>query len=101
MITTKTVYRVPDCLESWEGIGSIPFGVWCTNNQDARHMTMEDAWKCSNRISGRVVDESISECLIFAFLDSANYAYDDDKFIEISFEELIQDCKPIELVVCE
>ena len=101
MITTKTLYRVPDIFENFDDISQIVFGVWCTENQDVRNMGMEESWKHSIRLNGQIIDESIKNCLIFAFLDSANYAYDDDKFIEISFEDLIKDCKPIELVTCE
>ncbi len=101
MITTKTLYKVPDCLESFEGIASIPFGVWCTNNYEVRNMTMEEAWKNSHCISGKVVDKSIADCLIFAFLDEANYGYEKDKFIEIIYEDLVSECKPIEIVTCK
>lgn len=101
MITTKTLYRVPDIFESFEGVASFPSGVWCTENEDVRNMGMEESWKYSNRLNGQIIDESIKNCLIFAFLDAANYTYDYDKFIEISFENLIKDCKAIELVAHE
>lgn len=104
MLTTKTLYRVPDIFENFEkldDISQIVFGVWCTENENVKNMSMEEAWKCSNRLNGQVIDESIKNCLIFAFLDSANYTYDYDKFIEISFEDLIKDCTPIELVAYE
>lgn len=101
MITAKTLYKVPNCLESFEGIASIPFGVWCTNNQEVRNMTMEEAWKSSHCISGKLIDKNISECLIFAFLDEANYGYEKGKFVEIAYEELIAECEPIDFVTCE
>lgn len=100
VITTKTLYRLPNCLESFEGIASIPFGVWCTTNQNVKNMTMEEARKISHCISGRLIDESIRDCLIFAFLDEANYGYEKDKFVEITFEELIAECEPIEVITC-
>ena len=56
--------------------------------------------KNSHCISGKVIDKSIGDCLIFAFLDEANYGYEKDKFIEITYEELISECKPIEIVIC-
>jgi len=101
MIKNKTLYKVPDCLESFEGLSSIPFGIWCTNNQEVKNMTMEEAWKNSHCISGKVIDKSICDCLIFAFLDEANYGYEKDKFIEITYEELLSECKPIEIVTYE
>lgn len=101
MIATKTLYKVPNCLESFEGIASIPFGVWCTTNQEVRNITMEEAWESSYCISGRLVDKSISDCLIFAFLDEVNYGYEKDKFVEITYEELIAECEPIEIVAYE
>lgn len=101
MITTKILYKVPNCLESFEGIASITFGVWCTNNQEVRNMTMEEAWKDSHCLSGKLVDVSIGDCLIFVFLDEANYGYEKDKFVEITYEDLIAECEPIEIVTYE
>lgn len=104
MITTKTLYRVPDVFENFDkldDISQIPSGVWCTENKDIRNMGMEESWKHSNCLNGQIIDESIKNCLIFAFLDSVHYGYDENKFIEISFENLIKNCKPIELVACK
>lgn len=104
MITTKTVYRVPDVFENFnklDDISQIPSGVWCTENEDVKNMSMEESWKYSNCLNGQIIDDSIKNCLIFAFLDSVNYGTDDDEFIEISFEDLIKDCKPIKFVTCE
>lgn len=104
MITTKTVYEVPDIFKPFiddMGIANIPFGIWCTDNNEVRNMLMEEAWKHSTRISGKIVDESIGNYIIFAFLDSANYAYETDKYIEITWDELIAECEKVEMITCE
>lgn len=74
-------------------------GIWCTDNFECRNMNMEDAKKNSKCISGCFIDESIKDCLIFTFFDPVNYSVDKDTFIEIAYEDLLEDfCKEIEMV---
>lgn len=75
-------------------------GIWCTDNFECRNMGMKDAFNNSEYISGCVIDESIKDCLIFTFFDSVNYSVDKDMFIEISYENLLEYCKEIEIVYC-
>ena len=58
-------------------------GIWCTNDFECRNMSMKDAFKNSKCISGRIIDESIKDCLIFTFFDVVNYPVKEDTFIEI------------------
>ena len=64
-------------------------GIWCTNDFECRNMSMKDAFKNSKCISGRIIDESIKDCLIFTFFDAVNYPVKEDEFVEISYEELL------------
>ena len=99
MLINKKLYRV---LQYGESIGEIPNdfinGIWCTDNFDCRNMSIQDALDNSERISGGIIDESIKECLIFTFLDTVNYGVEEDKFIELSFEELLEFCEEIECI---
>lgn len=101
MIKTQIVYRVPNILETFEGVCGTPMGIWCTNNPDCKNMSIEDAQRNSVCLSGSIFDESIKDCLIFTFLDTVNYSLEKDKFVRIEYEELVAECKAIELVVCE
>lgn len=101
MIKTKTVYRVPNILETFEGVCGTPMGVWCTDKFDCENMSIEDAQSNSVCLSGNIFNEGIKECLIFTFLDAVNYGLEKDKFIKIKYEELIAECKAIEMIVCE
>ncbi|MCM1044454.1 MAG: hypothetical protein NC417_02990 [Candidatus Gastranaerophilales bacterium] len=101
MIKTKTLYRVPNMFETFEGVCGTPTGVWCTDNLDCQNMSIEDAQNNSVCLSGNVINESIKDQLIFTFLDTVNYSLAKDKFMKIEYEELIAECKSIEMVVCE
>lgn len=101
MIKIETVYRVPNILETFEGACGTLMGVWCTDNPNCENMSIEDAQNNSVCISGSIFDESIKDCLIFTFLDAINYDLKQDKFVKIEYEELIAECKQIEMVVCE
>lgn len=101
MITRKTLYEVPDILESDKELFSTPVGIWCTDNLDCENMSIKDAQSNSVCLSGNIFDESIKDCLIFTFLDVLNYGLEKDKFIKIEYEELIDKCKAIELLACE
>ena len=104
MITRKKVYEVPDILDDYAGFSglfSTPVGIWCTDNFDCENMSIKDAQSNSVCLSGNIFDESIKDCLIFTFLDAVNYGLEKDKFVKIEYEDLIAECKAIELVVFE
>lgn len=101
MITRKKVYEVPDILESDKELFSTPVGIWCTSNPNCENISIKDAQSNSVCLSGNVFDESIKDCLIFTFLDAINYGLEKDKFIKIEHEELITECKQIEMIICE
>lgn len=100
MIKTNTVYKVPDILDDF-GLFSTPVGIWCTDNFGCEKMSIKDAMNHSKCINGNIVDESIKKCLIFTFLDAINYDLKKDKFVKIEYEELITQCKQIEMIACE
>lgn len=99
MLVNKKLYRV---LRYGESIGEkyndFINGIRCTDNFDCRNMNIQDAFENSDCISSKIIDENIKECLIFAFLDTVNYGVEEDKFIELSFEELLNFCEEIESV---
>ena len=101
MITRKTVYRVPNILETFEGACGTPMGVQCTDNPNCENMSIEDAQNNSICLSGNIFDESIKDCLIFTFLDAINYGLEKDKLVRIEYEELVAECKKIEMIVYE
>ena len=101
MMKIKTVYRVPNILETFEGACGTPVGVWCTDNPNWENMSIEDAQNNSVCLSGNMFDESIKKCLIFTFFDVVNYGLEKDKFVKIEYEELVAECKRIEMVICE
>ena len=103
-LTTKTVYKVPNISDDYAGFSglfSTPVGIRCTDNFDCENMSIKDALSNSVCLSGNIVDESIKDCLIFTFLDEVNYGLGKDEFVKIEYEELVAECKTIELVVCE
>lgn len=100
MIKTRKVYQVMDYGELLEKNIDFMSGIWCTDNFECRNMSMKDAKKNSECISGCVIDETIKECLIFTFFDPVNYPVDKDTFIEIPYEDLLEFCKEIEMVCC-
>lgn len=75
-------------------------GIRCTDNFECRNMSIQDAWKNSECISGRIIDETLKNCLLFTFFDTVNYPVKKDTFIEISYEELLEWCEEIEIVYC-
>lgn len=101
MIKTKKLHRVYGYDELWDK-KKIDFlhGIWCTNNFECRNMSMEDAFKNSRCISGRIIDEGIKDCLIFTFFDAVNYPVKKDEFVEISYENLLEWCEEVEMVCC-
>ena len=99
MLVNKRLYRVSKWGESiGEKYNDFINGIWCTDNLDCRNMNIQDAFENSKCISGGIMDESIKECLIFTFLDAVNYDLETDKFIELSFEELLNFCEEVECI---
>lgn len=101
MAKTKKLHRVYGYGELWSK-KKIDFlhGIWCTDNFECRNMNMKDALKNSKCISGRIIDESIKDCLIFTFFDAVNYPVKEDEFVEISYENLLEWCEKVEMVCC-
>ena len=99
MLKKKKVYKVMDYGELLDKNIDFMSGIWCTDNFECRNMSMKDAKKNSECISGCFVDESIKDCLIFTFFDPVNYSVEKDTFVEISYEDLVEYCKEIETVV--
>lgn len=102
MIKTRKLYRIYDYGELWDK-KKIDFlnSIWCTDNFECRNMSMKDALKNSECISGRIVDESIKNGLVFTFFDAVNYPVKEDEFVEIPYEDLMEYCKEIEMVSLE
>lgn len=92
---------MPNILETFEGACGTPMGVWCIDNPNCENMSIEDAQNNSICLSGNIFDESIKNCLIFTFLDAINYELEKDQFIKIEYEELVAECKQIEMIFCE
>lgn len=98
MIKTKKIYKVMDYGELLDKNIDFMSGIWCTDNFECRNMSMKDAKKNSECISGCFIDESIKDCLVFTFFDPVNYSVDKDTFIEIPYEDLLECCKEIKMV---
>ena len=70
MITTKTVYRVPDVFENFnklDDISQIPSGVWCTENEDVSDVALNAADQAAIAAMGEdyaPVGETNTEALI-------------------------------------
>ena len=101
MIKKKKLYRVYDYDELLDKNIDFLNSIWCTDNFECRNMSMEDAMKNSECISGSIIDESIKDCLIFTFFDVVNYPVKEDTFIEIQYEDLMEWCEEIEMVSLE
>ena len=99
MLKKKKLYRVYDEDKLYRK-KQVDFlhGIWCTNDFECRNMSMKDAFKNSKCISGRIIDESIKDCLIFTFFDAVNYPVKEDEFVEISYEELLEWCEKINMI---
>ena len=98
MIKTETKYIVP--IDSNRVFDEI-IGAWCTDNKECKNMSFEDARKHSKCLNGKIVDESIKSCLLFTFYDAVNHGLEKDEFVEITYEELIAECEPIEIITYE
>ena len=109
MITTKTVYRVPNLFEkSHCFLSDLLCGLWCTNTLTMEDIKQMDFYKETqyndqcNDISGKLIDDSLKDCLFFTFLDKIHYGDDfESKYIEITWDELIAECEKVEMITCE
>ncbi len=103
MIKTKKAYHVLDDKELWEKDGPDFFhSIWITNNFKCRNMGMKEAFNNSKCISGCIIDDSIKDSLIFTFFDTVQYGLDEDQFVEISYETLLECCcEEVEIVYCD
>lgn len=62
-------------------------------------MKWEKAYKLCTQITGKIIDDSVKNCCIFVYLDGTNY--DKDEYIEVTWDELMEECEPVEVIVCE
>lgn len=106
MITKKTYYRVPNTFEEpYSFLSDLPCGAWCTdkfNMQEVEKMNFynevmhNDKFEC---ITGKIIDESIKNCCIFIFHDEPNFGK--DEYIQVTWDEIMEECEPVDVVVCE
>lgn len=64
-------------------------------------MKCEKAYKLCTQITGKIIDDSIKNYCNFVYLDEANYDHKDGKFVEITWDELMEECDPVEVIACE
>jgi hypothetical protein len=98
VITTKTVYQVTgnDDLLSFYFI----VGIYISDNPNVRNMSLEEALKNGKLINGAIIDESIKDYIIYSFFDALNYGLEADEYVEIKWEELINEyCKPMQAII--
>ena len=102
MIKTKKAYRVYSYRELLEKDGPDYFyDIWVSDNFKCRDMNINDALRNSKRISGKIIDSTIRDFLIFTFFDVMLYGLDKDKIIEIPYETLLECCcEEVEIVYC-
>ena len=95
-ITEKKYYRVGETFSNtdkdYHGLLDVPFGIWITTHSFE---------VISTPIDGKIIDESVKDCCIFVYLDEANYDYKDGKFVEVTWDELMKECTPVEVIVYE
>lgn len=97
MITTKTLYRVPNSAIKCDLI----IGFWISENPEIRNMGINEAFENAKCIDETIIDESIKNCIIFTFYDAVNYGLEEDEFREFTFDELIAECEKVEMITCE
>ncbi len=103
MIGTKKIYRILNDKELWEKDGPDYFyDIWVSNNFEYKDMNINDALRNSKRISGKIIDSTIRDSLIFIFFDVMLYGLDKDEIIEIPYETLLECCcEEVEIVYCD
>lgn len=56
-------------------------------------------YKLCTQITGKIIDESVKNCCIFVYLDGANY--DKEEYRQVTWDELMKECTPVEVIVYE
>lgn len=84
-------------------VWDVPFGIWVTTHsfEVISSMKWEKAYKLCTQITGKIIDDSVKNCCIFVYLDEANYDYKGGKFVEVTWDELMKECTPVEVIVYE
>ena len=106
-VTEKKYYRggkkFSNTDKDYNGLLNIPFGIWITTQsfEVISSMKWEKAYKLSIPIDGKIIDESVKNCCVFVYLDEANYDYKDGKFVEVTWDELMEESEPVEVIVYE
>ena len=106
-VTEKKYYRVgkkfSNTDKDYNGLLNIPFGIWITTQsfEVISSMKWEKAYKLSIPSDGKIIDESVKNCCVFVYLDEANYDYKDGKFVEVTWDELMEESEPVEVIVYE
>lgn len=103
-IAEKKYYKVGNTFsntdKNYNGLLNIPFGIWITTQsfEVISCMKWEMACKLCTQITGKIIDENIKNCCIFIYLDETNY--DKEEYIQITWDELMKECTPVEAIVC-
>ena len=103
-ITEKKYYKVGKTFsytdKDFNGLLNIPFGIWVTTHsfEVISSMKWEKAYKLCTQITGKIIDDSVKNYCIFVYLD---YNYKGGKFVEVTWDELMEECDPVEVIVCE
>lgn len=89
IITEKTYYRVNE----------IPFNIWVTTHsfEVISSIKWDKAIKLSKQIDGKMISENIKNCCIFSHIDG-NVK---EEYVPMTWEELMEKCEPIEVIVCD
>lgn len=104
-ITEKKYYRVSEKFsftdKDYIGLLDIPFGIWVTTHsfEVISSMKWEKAYKLCTHITGKIIDDSVKNCCIFVYLDGTNY--DKEEYRQVTWDELMEECEPVEVIVCE
>ena len=101
-ITKKKCYRLINSNNPCS-LSGIVCGIWVTTHSFdvINSMKWKKASKLSNIINDEIFDDSIKDCCIFAYLDEPNYGSYGDKYIQITWDELVKECELVEVVMCE
>jgi hypothetical protein len=62
-------------------------------------MKWEKAYKRCTPIDGKIIDDSVRNCCIFLYLGEANY--DKEEYIHVTWDELMKECTPVEVIMYE
>lgn len=104
-IKEKKYYRVGETFSNtdkdYNGLLDVPFGIWITTHSFEVIISMkwEKAYKLCTSINGKIIDESVKNCCIFVYLDGANY--DKEEYRQVTWDELMKECTPVEVIVYE